>query len=57
MVQIVVSMLENAKKSEKVSNISCDPCDVKSKLPPVSRNEKDLEKLPKETNKKDYTKM
>ena len=63
MVQIVVSMLDNAKNSEKYPraskkdqiSLSCDHCEVKSNLPPatLSRIEKDLEKHPKETNEKD----
>ena len=62
-VQIVVSMLDNANNSEKSPQalkedqtlLSCDHCEIKSKLPPdtLSRIEKDLEKLPKETNEKE----
>ena len=56
-VQIVVSMLDNAKNSEKSPQaskedqtyLSCDHCEFKSKLSldTLSRIEIDLEKLPK----------
>ena len=62
-VKIVVSMLDNAKNSEKSPqaskedqiSLSCDHSEVKSNLPPatLSRIEKDLEKRPKEKNEKE----
>ena len=56
-------MLYNAKNSEKSLQatkedqtlLSCDHCEVKSKLPldTLSRIEKDLERRPKEINEKE----